>query len=89
MKLSPLENLSGRKLTWCGLTACHIPETSAPWVLGQTSFPFFEVESTPVRTLGRGEGLALDCVVGFLGESYHVAVIRNHIASVQKNGLTL
>lgn len=62
----------------CGLTACHIPETNAPWVFGQTSFLSFEVDSTGVRTLGQGGDLALDYVVGFLGESYRVAIFITH-----------
>lgn len=68
-KVSAAASLHG-----CGLTACHISETDASWVFGQTSFPSFEVESTWVRTLGHDENLALDYVVGFLGESYRVAV---------------
>lgn len=68
-KISVAASLHG-----CGLTACHIPETDAPRVFGQTSFPSFEVESVWVRTLGQGGNLALDYVVGFLGESYRVAI---------------
>lgn len=84
VKLSSLENLSGRKLTRCGLTACHIPETNAPWVFGQTSFPFFEVESTPVRTLGQGRRLSSGLCGGFSGWELSCCSIHNHIASVQQ-----
>lgn len=84
VKLSSLENLSGRKLTRCGLTACHIPEASAPWVFGQTSFPFFEVESTPVRTLGQGRRLSSGLRGGFSGWELSCCNICNHITSVQK-----
>lgn len=82
VKLSSLENLSGRKLTRCGLTACHIPETNAPWVFGQTGFPFFEVESTPVRTLGQGRRLSPRLCGGFSGWELSCCNICNHITSV-------
>lgn len=79
-KISEAASLHG-----CGLTACHIPETDAPWVFGQTSFPSsFEVESTQVRTPGQGWGLSSGLCGGFSGwELSCCNNICNHISTVQ------
>jgi hypothetical protein len=77
-KISAATSLHG-----CGLTACHIPETNAPWVFGQTSFPSFEVESTPFRSLGQGWRLSSGPRGRFSGWELSCCKIHNHIFSVQ------